>query len=178
MVTHYKDDSSNIDDWMYYTFNLLFFLNPEEVGDCFVEDLMFECPENEKLRKFCDYLTNNYIFNKNVFMSKIWTAKFSELIRTTNTFESFHSFFSNFYCCLLLSSPIGTWLDVIQEIQNDVYIKLNSIHVQHGKVRDRKDRKKIERQLKNEDITQKYNRGQLTRYEFIKYMAFNYYTIQ
>jgi hypothetical protein len=63
---HYKDESSDIDKCIHYTFGLLF-LNPEEVGDCYVEDLMSDCPENEKLQKFCDYLTNNYISDESMF---------------------------------------------------------------------------------------------------------------
>jgi len=53
----------------------------------------------------------------------------------------------SFYCNFL---PIGTWLAVIQEVHADVYIKLNSIHIQrfpiHMKVK--------ERELINEDKIQ------------------------
>jgi len=167
LATHYKDESSDVGKWIHYTFGLLF-LNPEEVGDCYVEDLMSDCPENEKLQKFCDYLTDNYISDESIFPPKLWAAKSSELIRTTNACESFHSFFNkSFYSN---SPPIHMWLAVVQEIQTDVYIKLNSIHLQHFP----KDRKVRERQLKNEKTIEKYNRGELSRYEFIKSMAFNY----
>lgn len=64
---HNKDNYSNIDKRKHYTFSLLF-LNLEEVGDCLIEDLLSECPENEKLRKYCAYLTDNYISNENVFL--------------------------------------------------------------------------------------------------------------
>jgi len=43
-----------------YTFGLLY-LYPEEVSDCFVEDLMSECPTDNRVAKYCDYLVNNYI---------------------------------------------------------------------------------------------------------------------
>lgn len=47
---------------------------------------------------------------------------------TTNTFASFHSMNDkSFYCN---STLIGTWYAVIQEVQTDVYIKLNSFHLQ------------------------------------------------
>jgi len=94
LATHYKDQSSDIGKWIYYTYGLLF-LNPEEVGDCYVEDLMSDCPENEQLQKFCDYLTDNYISDESMFPPKLWAAKLSELIRTTNALEYFHSFFNN-----------------------------------------------------------------------------------
>lgn len=167
LATHYKDNTSDIGKWIHYTFGLLF-LNPEEVGDCFVEDLMTDCPVNDKLQKYCDYLTDNYISDESIFPPKIWAANSSDLIRTTNACESFHSFFNkSFYC----NSPsIGTWLAVIQEVQTDVYIKLNSIHLQNSP----KDRKVKDRQLKNEDKIQQYNRGEISRYAFLKSISFNY----
>ncbi|KAL4108099.1 hypothetical protein QTP88_018352 [Uroleucon formosanum] len=156
LATHYKDESSDIGKWIHYMFGLLF-LNPEEVGDCYVEDLMSDCPENEKLQKFCDYLTDNYISKESMFPPKLWAAKSSELIRTTNACESFHSFFNkSFYSN---SPPIHMWLAVVQEIQTDGYIKLNGIHLQHFP----KDRQVRERQLKNEKTIEKYNRGELSR---------------
>jgi hypothetical protein len=58
LTAHYKDDhSSDIGKWIHYTFGLLF-LNPEEAGYCYVEDLIIEYYENEKLLKLCDYLFN------------------------------------------------------------------------------------------------------------------------
>jgi len=52
---------------------------------------------------------------------------FMEVI-TTNTFASFHSLNDkSFYCN---STLIGTWYAVIQEVQTDVYIKLNSFRLQ------------------------------------------------
>jgi len=62
------------------------------------------------------------------------------------------------------------WLAVVQEIQTDVYIKFNSIHLHHFP----KDRQVREHQLNNEKTIEKYNRGELSQYEFIKSMAFNY----
>ena len=80
-----------------------------------------------------------------MFPPKLWTAKFSELIRTTNACEFFHSFFNkSFY----YNSPlIHTWLAVLQEVQTDVFIKLNTTHLQHIP----KDRKIKKHQLKNEE---------------------------
>jgi len=47
-------------------------LNPEKVGNCYVEDLMTDCPENDKLQKYCDYLTDNYISGESIFPPKLW----------------------------------------------------------------------------------------------------------
>jgi hypothetical protein len=97
LATHSKDESSDIGKYIHYTFGLLF-LNPEEVGDCYVEDLISDCPKNKKLQKFCDYLTNNYKSDESLFPPKLWAAKSSELIRTTNACKLFHLFFNkSFY---------------------------------------------------------------------------------
>jgi len=86
---------------------------------------------------------------------------------TTNACESFHSFFNkSFYCN---SPPIGMWLAVIQEVQTNVYNKLNSIHLQNFP----RDWKVKDRLLKNEDKIQQYNRGEISRYEFLKSIPFN-----
>ena len=133
----------------------------------YVEELMSDSPENEKLQKFCDYLTDNYISDESMFLPKLWAAKSSELIRTTNACESFHSFFNKHFNCNSL--PIHTWLSVVQEVQTNVYIKLNTIHLQYIP----KNRKVKERQLKNEKTIQQYNREELSQHEFIKSKAFN-----
>lgn len=57
------------------TLKVNYFKNPKEVGDYYVEDQLCESPENEKLRKYGDYLTENYTFNESVLQPKLWAAK-------------------------------------------------------------------------------------------------------
>jgi hypothetical protein len=124
-----------------YTFGLVF-LNPNELSNCFVEDLLSDCPVNDKCTNFYDYLTDTYISEDYLFPMSIWASNTSELIITTNACESFHSFFNKSFNH---SPPISAWLSVINEIQTKVYIKLNSIHLQMCL----KDKKIIDRQQKN-----------------------------
>lgn len=167
LTSFYKDDSSEIGKWIRYTFGLVF-LNPDEVSNCFVEDLLSDCPVNDKLTNYCDYLTDTYISEDSLFPPSIWASNTSELIRTTNACESFHSFFNKSFNHI--SPPISAWLSIINEIQTEVYIKLNSLHLQ----RCPKDKKIIDRQQKNEEKIQKYKAGTINRYDFIKSMSFNY----
>jgi len=53
LATEYKTNS-DIGKWIKYTFGLLY-LDPEEVSYYFVEDLMSECPTDERVTKYCDY---------------------------------------------------------------------------------------------------------------------------
>ena len=37
-------------------------VKPTEVEDCFTEDTMQDCPDNQNCNKFADYLLENYVF--------------------------------------------------------------------------------------------------------------------
>ncbi|XP_022183760.1 uncharacterized protein LOC111043174 [Myzus persicae] len=161
LTSFYKDESSEIGKWIRYTFGLVF-LNPDEVSNCFVEDLLSDYPVNEKLTNYCDYLTDTYISEDGLFPPSIWAFNTSELIKTINACESFHSFFNKSFNHI--SPPISAWLSVINEIQTEVYIKLNSLHLQ----RCPKNKKIIDRQQKNEEKIQKYKAGTINRESSIK----------
>ena len=48
----------------------IIFLNPEVVGDCFVEDFIGTMPSGAKYQQFADYLTENYIDSNTLFPPK------------------------------------------------------------------------------------------------------------
>ncbi|KAL4147796.1 hypothetical protein QTP88_002145 [Uroleucon formosanum] len=62
----YKNMSSEIGQWIRHTFGLLF-LDPHEVSECFVNDFISDCPDDERLKKYCDYLTDNFINEESLF---------------------------------------------------------------------------------------------------------------
>ncbi|KAE9539653.1 hypothetical protein AGLY_004905 [Aphis glycines] len=145
----YKDESSEIGKWLRNIFGLLF-LNPEDVSDCFTDDFMSECPIDERLQKFSDYFVETYISEDCIYPPKLWALASSELTRTTNACESFHSHFKNsFY---RHSPSILQWLNVlIDEVQTDVYCKLRSVSEQ------KTPRNQIlRRQIKNQNLIDKY----------------------
>jgi len=72
LATEYKTNS-DIGKWIKYTFGLLY-LDPKEVSDCFVEDLMLECPTDDRVTKYCDYLVNNYISEDSTFPPCLWAC--------------------------------------------------------------------------------------------------------
>jgi len=73
-----KDNSSDIGKWIHYAFGLLF-LSPEKVGDCYVEDLMTDCPENEQLQKYCESVTIQLI---TIYPMKVYSyQRFGQLTR-------------------------------------------------------------------------------------------------
>ncbi|KAE9541792.1 hypothetical protein AGLY_003783 [Aphis glycines] len=115
----------DIGKWIKYTFGLLY-LGLEEVSDCFVEDLMPECPTDERVTKYCDYLVNNYISEDSTFPPCLWACNSASILLTTNACESFHSFFNDHFYS---NSPsILSWLNVVKNfVQTDTYIKINSV---------------------------------------------------
>jgi len=82
---------------------------------------MPDCPDDERLKKYSDYLTDNFINEESLFPPQYWAAASASLARTTNACESFHSFFNK--CFYKHTPPIMSWLTVlINEVQTDIYI--------------------------------------------------------
>jgi hypothetical protein len=88
--------SSSIDILLtiYYAFGLIF-LNPEEVGDGFVEDFIGKMPTGEKYQQFAYYLMENLLDSEAMFPSKLWTSLSSSLQQAKNACGCFHSHVSN-----------------------------------------------------------------------------------
>jgi len=139
-------------------------LNPGDVEDCFVEDLMSICPDDDKLKSYRDYLVITYISEKSIFPPTIWASG----SRTTNACESYHSYFNQ--CFYKDSPPIMFWLNILNEVQTKSYLKIRSPDIPKFP----KDRKVRNRQDKNHTNLMKYDRREITRMEFLKCMCYNY----
>jgi len=59
-----------------YIFGLPF-IDPQSVGDCFPFELAEIQPNNEKVRKFMDYIVENYIDNNYLLPPLFWAEKIS-----------------------------------------------------------------------------------------------------
>jgi hypothetical protein len=73
----------------------LIFLNPEQVGACFVEDFIGMMPTGEKYQQFAYYLVENLLESEALFPPKLWTSLSSSLQQATNACGCFHSHLSN-----------------------------------------------------------------------------------
>lgn len=124
LADHYKNMESEIGKWLKYTFALSY-LNPEDVGDCFVFDLCSIRPENEQLVLFSDYLVNTYIDENSDFPPHLWADSCPSITKTTNACESFHSVFnSSFYTT---HPSIYVFIETLKEFQIDTYVKIQSL---------------------------------------------------
>ena len=100
------------------------FLEPSEVEDCFTDDLMQDCSEDQNCENFADYLLENYV---------TFDSKFTP----DNDTESFHAHFNEqFYT----SHPtLIIYIDILKKVQATTYVKLWSLDYQTP-------RKKVEKE--------------------------------
>ena len=122
--SEYKDNTSDIGQWLKLSFGL-HFIDPNEVEDCFVEEVMTNAPQDDRCTRFADYLVDNYISPNSRYPPVLWAEITSHNKRTNNAAESFHAHFNEqFYT----SHPsIYVYLDVLVKLQSTNYIKIRSI---------------------------------------------------
>lgn len=167
LATTYKDTKSEEGKWLHYIFGLMY-LDPEQIEDAFC-DLVSIQPADARLTRFADYLTDTYIDHeeKATFPPRVWASATSELWRTTNACEGFHSKFNA--ACPSPHPNIFQFLKCLKLIQTDSYILMNSKHDGPRRTRDKKTQKKqdfIEQKLAQ------LRAGQITRFDFVKRVSY------
>jgi hypothetical protein len=70
--------------------------NTEEISESFIEDFMSVVPNDPRLKKFCDYICDNYIDETSKLNEKMWASSSISSQRTKNSCESFHSEFNKY----------------------------------------------------------------------------------
>lgn len=123
LSTDYKKKNTEISNFLKLFFGLPF-LNPQDVENCFTEDIMAIQPQDARVLEFTDYILDSYIKNDADFPPEIWSEYLSSTIRTTNNCESFHRKLNSSFNS---SHPnIYNFIDVLKNIQIDTYIALRS----------------------------------------------------
>ena len=157
----YKDKDSKIGKWLISYFGLPF-LDPEEVAECFAEDIMAFAPDDERCSIFADYVVDTYLWEDAPFTPNMWASKpTAHCKRTNNGPESFHGHFNaQFYSA---HPHIFAFLDVLKKLQATTYVKIRSIDViaKESKTDDRKNDMLLE-------YRQKLDNRDITRYEYVK----------
>jgi len=164
LTNEYKSDSE-LSKYLKYFFGLPF-LHPEEVENCFIEDIMSIQPNDSKIREFTDYVFDNYINEESRFPPKIWSEFNASTMRTTNSCESFHSHFNSMF--YTAHPNIYQFLEILKNVQIDTYIKMRSVEVM-------KKRNCI--LLKEKFIADNMNKkiaGIINRFDFVKLMSYKF----
>lgn len=166
LTTEYKTDSSEIGRWLKQTFSLTY-LDPEEVGECFVLDLVPNMPQDSRVIAYADYLVDTYISEEATFPPSIWAEHSACLSRTTNSCESFHKHFNE---SLYTNHPnLFVFIEKLKDFQTDTYIKIQSLHIP-AKIHNSKVKKK--QQFMNSVLAQ-YKNKQISRLHLVKCLSFH-----
>lgn len=168
MSAEFKSKESEIGQLLKTIFGLPL-LAPQEVEDCFVNDLMAVKPIDDRLDQFFDYLLHTYITPTSEHPPPIWAEFTSSLERTTNCCESFHSKLNAHFCAP--HPNIFALADALKEVQCDTYIKLRS---------KSKCRPKIMQQKETfvKDWMEKLSDGSVSRYAFLRHVCFKFLPVQ
>ncbi|XP_056633558.1 uncharacterized protein LOC130443111 [Diorhabda sublineata] len=165
LISEFNNRDSEIGRWIKHTFGITY-LNPDELEDCFVFDLMCYKPVNATLDKYADYLLDVYIDKDSQFPPTMWSDGSPSIFQTTNACESFHSRFN--------SSPysshpaIYVFIEKLKEFQIDTYIKIQSLYVP-ARIKDAKVKNKLNFLV---DIVHRFRSNQITRLDFVKCVSY------
>ena len=66
LAKEYKKNVTYISKWLHHFFGLAF-LNLEDVGDSFAEDLIPDMPSDNKFQDFADYVLSSYVDDNAMF---------------------------------------------------------------------------------------------------------------
>jgi hypothetical protein len=157
----YRDRDSTDGRVLKYLFGLSL-LPPEQVEDCFLDDLMALKPLDEKYDKVFDYILETYVAPDSDFPPPMWAELTSSRQRTTNVCEAFHSKLNS-----LFNSPhpnIFYLADTLKSIQSDTYVKLQS-HC-HNTASEKE--KFLSKHIND------FQNGSITRLQFIKCVCFKF----
>ena len=167
LSSEFKDKSSEIGIWLTHFFGIPF-LAADDVGDCFVTDMMSFIPDDQRCIAFADYVVDYYLTPESVYPPILWASVPSaDAKRTTNGPESFHAHYNEqFYSA---HPSIFIFLDVLLKIQITTYIKCRGLGTQATQRRSEKE--------KVLDLMQKHTKfmaGDIDRRQFIKAIGFKY----
>lgn len=167
LVVEYKDKDSVIGKFLKLIFGI-HFLNPDQVGDFFVNAIFGEMPDDERLKRFCDYLVETYIDEHSTFPPKVWASMTEEMCRTTNACESFHSAFNaNFYYA---HPNLYHFIDILKDFQISTYVKIRSTNKENKKIRSNT----MKKQQYISDTIAKYKSGAISLLDFVTCLSYRY----
>lgn len=163
LTSVYKENGDK-SKFLKYFFGLPF-LKPEEVDDCFVEDIMSILPHDERITSFTDYILDNYISEESPFPPKVWAKFAATLHRTTNGCEAFHSKLNGLFH---VSHPnIYLFVEVLKDLQCEIYVALRS----------NDQRRKPETLIKENFLREKmilFQNGSISRKEYMNAVSFKF----
>jgi hypothetical protein len=165
LTDEYKDFESDIGNFIKLFFGLPS-LHPDDVEECFVEDLMSVAPDDERVQKFTDYVLDNYIDISSKFPPSMWAAYSSATSRKTNACESFHAHLNgSFYAA---HPNIFIIIVTLLEDQCKTYAKIIDI----GNLKKRSGT--VKKGAMVATLMTRRDLGELSQMEFVKRVSFKF----
>lgn len=167
LSNNYKVKDDEVGAFLRIFFGLPF-LPPQEVEDCFVEDLMAIQPQHDGVVKFCDYIVENYIDTRSSFPPALWAEFSNSLTRTTNACESFHSKLNNMF--YQAHPNIYVLTNALLEIQTSSYTKMKQFRQRMPKI--------LETKLKFlSAVNEEFMTKSCDRFQFVKKISWKFLPI-
>jgi len=167
LVDVYKDKDSAEGKWLHHFFGLPL-LPPNLVEPTFVDGLMADCPGDDNLLRFADYVLVTYIGPHALFPPPLWAREPNpNFPHTNNAIESFHSKLCGFF-----DTPhpnIYAFVEGLHQIQAENYITLHSLHqpVAVNSV-------EASRRQYAAGMLQRLNVGDISAYDYAKAIGYRY----
>ena len=142
----------------------LSFLNPNDVDDCFTNEIMTIQPNDDRIHAFCDYFLETYVMADSLFPPSIWAEFSNSTMRTTNVCESFHSKLNSMFYSP--SPNIFQLVDVLKQVQCDVYIKMRSSNLSNRR------REILEKENSISLVMTEFQNNEINRILYVEKLAY------
>lgn len=142
-------------------------LDENHAVECFVEDFMSIIPDDDRINRFMDYLTENFVDSQSDYPPHMWTDMSGNSEIISNACESFRAKLNSLF--YKPRTDILSFLKILKKIQIDTKISIRTLIDCPHKMKSTTDQRKIN--FIEENII-KYQTGTITRLHFVKLMAF------
>uniref|UniRef100_A0A2S2QBL8 MULE transposase domain-containing protein n=1 Tax=Sipha flava TaxID=143950 RepID=A0A2S2QBL8_9HEMI len=164
LSSEYKIDSDS-SKYLKYFFGLPF-LHPDEVINCFTDNLISIKPLDEKIDIFTDYILEIYILPESSFPPSLWAEYSATTMRTTNSCEAFHSKLNAMF--YNAHPNIFQFIDTMKRLQTDIYIKQRSIHLNNRTTSIIKKEQFLKQAMAD------FESKKISRFKFLKKLSFKF----
>lgn len=161
----YRQRTSTTSRWLKRFFGLSL-LPCDEVAESFAEDIMFDMPDDDRCRKFADYVVDNFVVEDSDFPPPLWANAPDVMPVTTNGAESYHGHLNAEF-----NAPhpnIYVFVEVLLRQQAATYVTVNSLS------RSRTIPRPIrERSARLRELFTDYSAGLQTRLDYLQRVGYN-----
>jgi len=158
----WKQEKTEIEMFLKLFFGLLF-LNPNDVDDCFTNEIIAIQPIDDRIHTFCDYFLETYVLADSLFPPSTWAEFSNSTMQTTNSYESFHSKLNS----MIYPPNPSTYqlVDVLKQVQCDIYVKMRSSNLNNRR------REILEEEIFISSVMTQFQNNEISRISIVEKLA-------